>query len=91
MFYIILPNCGHPVFFIDVSTEKDKKNVNKNDVFTTQDRYLKEVPVPETIGHDRLLRIPRRQSNYEILTSSMEVKQGDIPSWISCPPAVIIK
>ena len=43
-----------------------------------------------TIAHDRLLKIPRRPSNYTLLTSSMEVKWDDIPDWISCPPAVII-
>ena len=42
---------------------------------------------------DNLTRIPRRQSNYTILNSKvspMEFKLGDIPDWISCPPAVIL-
>ena len=43
-----------------------------------------------TIAYDRLLKIPRRPSNYTVLTSSMEVRLDDIPDWISCPPAVII-
>ena len=39
-------------------------------------------------GLDGLYKIPQRQSNYTVLTSSMEVKMSDIPDWISCPPAV---
>ena len=42
---------------------------------------------------DNLTRIPRRQSNFTILNSKvnpMEFKLGDIPDWISCPPAVIL-
>ena len=42
-----------------------------------------------TITLDRLLRIPRRLSNYSVLTANMEVRLDDIPNWISCPPAVI--
>ena len=33
------------------------------------------------------VRIPRRQSNYSVLTSKMAVKMEDIPGWTSCAPA----
>ena len=43
-----------------------------------------------SIAHNSLLKIPQRQSNYTVMTSSMEIKWDDIPDWISCPPAVIV-
>ena len=36
---------------------------------------------------ESLMKIPRRFSNYTVLTSSMAVRPGDIPAWLSCPPA----
>ena len=36
---------------------------------------------------ERLVRIPRRQSNYSVLTSRMALRMKDIPGWTSCPPA----
>ena len=33
------------------------------------------------------VRIPRRQSNYSVLTSEMALRMQDIPGWTSCPPA----
>ena len=58
--------------------------------------YLK-VKGPNIIGkiidNDSLPWIPRRQSNYTILNSTfngLKLTLGDIPGWISCPPAVIL-
>ena len=45
------------------------------------------------IPNDSFTRIPRRQSNYTILNSTfngLKLTLGDIPGWISCPPAVIL-
>ena len=33
------------------------------------------------------LQIPRRRSNYTVVSSNMTVRPGDIPDWLSCPPA----
>ena len=33
------------------------------------------------------VRIPRRQSNYSVLTSKMALRMEDIPGWTSCAPA----
>ena len=39
-------------------------------------------------GIEELSLIPRRlSSKYSVLTSSMVVRPGDIPAWLSCPPA----
>ena len=38
-------------------------------------------------SRERLVRIPRRQSNYSVLTSRMALRMEDIPGWTSCPPA----
>ena len=33
------------------------------------------------------LQIPWRRSNYTVVSSNMTVRPGDIPDWLSCPPA----
>ena len=38
-------------------------------------------------SRERLVRIPRRQSNYSVLTSRMALRMEDIQGWTSCPPA----
>mgnify|MGYP006975986651 FL=1 len=57
--------------------------------------YLSVTMVKEsserTMDQDLLWRIPQRQCNYTVMTSSMMVKEADIPDWISCPPPVIVK
>lgn len=61
----------------------------KNHIIT----FLKEKAPERTIVIDSLTRLPRRQSNYTIQNSKinpMEFSLGDLPGWISCPPAVIL-
>lgn len=36
----------------------------------------------------RLVRLPRRQSNYSVLTSEMALRLEDIPGWTACAPAI---
>ena len=45
-------------------------------------------PLPmERFSVEEPLQIPRRRSNYTVVSSNMTVKPGDIPDWLSCPPA----
>ena len=58
-----------------------------------KNHIIKEKEPERTIVIDSLTRLPRRKSNYTILNSKvnpMEFMPGDIPDWISCPPAVIL-
>ena len=34
-----------------------------------------------------LVKIPRRESRYSVVTSNMSVSMSDLPQWRSCPPA----
>lgn len=34
-----------------------------------------------------LVKIPRRESRYSVVTSNMSVSMSDLPQWKSCPPA----
>ena len=34
-----------------------------------------------------LVKIPRRESRYSVVTSNMSVSKSDLPQWKSCPPA----
>ena len=45
--------------------------------------------INNTVTTERLppVRIPRRQSNYSVLTSKMALMMEDIPGWTSCAPA----
>ena len=52
--------------------------------------YLTGQMKTKGLMHEDLIMIPRRQSNYTVLSSSMELKKLNIPDWISCPPAVIL-
>ena len=49
-------------------------------------KMTKESP-QKTFDQDRLKRIPQSQSNN---TMNMELKMGDLPNWMFCPPAVIM-
>ena len=49
-------------------------------------KTTKESP-QKTFDQDRLKRIPQSQSNN---TMNMELKMGDLPNWMFCPPAVIM-
>ena len=42
---------------------------------------------PVTTERPPLTRLPRRQSNYSVLTSEMALTMDDIPGWTSCAPA----
>ena len=33
-------------------------------------------------------RLPRRRSNYSMLASDLWVRPGELPQWMSCPPAL---
>ena len=34
-----------------------------------------------------LIKLPRRESRYSVVTSNMSVSMSDLPQWSSCPPA----
>lgn len=45
-------------------------------------------PLPmDRFSVEEPLQIPRRRSNYTVVSSNMTVRPGDIPDWLSCPPA----
>ena len=52
-------------------------------------RPMSAVTTDVTVTTERppLARLPRRQSNYSVLTSEMALTMEDIPGWTSCAPA----
>ena len=57
-----------------------------NYLATIATKVIKERPCETNISHDRLSRLPCRESNH---TVPISIKEDEIPDWISCPSAVI--